>query len=109
MSQYLFADGIGNIVLTNGIVRIYFETASHTEKGGQVNSALDRQCSIAMTPQAFLHSFKKMSDMIGVMTNAGVLIKHGEERRSGPARSTATIPSASETPKQEKKKTRKIH
>lgn len=99
MSQYLFADGIGNIVLTNGIVRIYYETVSHTEKDGQVSSSLDRQCSIAMTPQAFLHSFKKMNDMVEAMKDAGVLIKHGEERRSGPAHSAATIP-ASEAPKE---------
>ena len=108
MSQYLFADGISNIVVMNGIVRIHFATASHTEKDGQGSSALDTQCSVAMTPLAFLHSFKKMDDMIGKMTNAGILIKRGEERRSGPAHSTATIPATSETTKQEKKKARKI-
>lgn len=108
MSQHFFADGIGNIVVMNGIVRIHFVAASHAEKDGQVSSALDTQCSVAMSPLAFLHSFKKMDDMIGRMTNAGILIKQGEERRSGPAHDTTTIPAASDTPKQEKKKARKI-
>lgn len=107
MSQYFFADGIGNIVVMNGIVRIHFVAAAPAEKDGQANSVLDTQCSVAMTPQAFLHSFKKMDDMIGKMTNAGMIIKQGEERRSGPAHNTATIPASDEVPKQEKKKARK--
>ena len=108
MAQYFFTDGIGNIVVMNGIVRIHFVAASHAEKDGQVSSALDTQCSIAMTPLAFLHAFKKMDDMIGKMTDAGMLIKQGEERRSGPAHNPATIPAVGEAPKQEKKKARKI-
>lgn len=108
MSQHFFADGIGNIVVMNGVVRIHFVATSHTGKDGQVNSALDTQCSIAMTPLAFLQSFRKMDDMIGKMTNAGILIKRGEERRSGPAHNAATISATNEAPKQEKKKPRKI-
>lgn len=110
MSQSIFSDGIGYIVMMNGMVRIQYVTASHSEKDGKVNSTLDPQCSVVMTPQAFLQSFRKMEDIIKKMTTAGILVNRGEERREGPARVTTPMSASnSSVTKPEKKKTRKLN
>lgn len=109
MSQAIFSDGVGYIVMMNGMVRIQYVTASHSETNGQVSSALDPQCSVVMTPQAFLQSFRKMEDIINKMTAAGILVNRGEERREGPARVSTPMSVAHEAAKPAKKKPGKLN
>ncbi|MES2771100.1 MAG: hypothetical protein V4623_03840 [Pseudomonadota bacterium] len=107
--QSIFADGIGHIVMMNGMVRIQFVTASHAEKDGHVNASFDPQCAVVLTPQAFLQSFRKMEDIIKKMTAAGILVKRGEERREGPARDTTALSADKTEIKPDRKKAKKLN
>ena len=107
--QSIFADGIGHIVMMNGMVRIQYVTASHTEKEGEVHASFDPQCGVVLTPQAFLQSFRKMEDIIKKMTDAGILVQRGEERREGPARDKAALSTNVQMAMSEKKRSRKLN
>ncbi len=89
MSQTFFTDGVGNLSMMNGMVRVQFMTAVPSDGNAQGSASYAPAFSAVLTPQGFLQSYKKMQALVQKMVEAGVLLKQGEERRTGPARDTS--------------------
>jgi hypothetical protein len=101
MSQYLYADGIGNLTMVNGMVRLQFLTVVPPSGNAQGGPVYDPAFSVVLTPLTFLQSYKKMEELIQKMIEAGVLVKQGEERREGPARDSIVSPVSADVVKPE--------
>ena len=79
----LYADGIGGISLTEGLVRI--ELVSLLPNAVEPNRPTpDVRQRLLMTPQGFLQAFAAMQDLLGKLEEAGVV------RRTPP---TSDLPS----------------
>jgi hypothetical protein len=85
-----FVDGVINIALVRGMVRIEFGSYSASDTNDDGQPALFSRHQVVMTPQAFLNSFGNMERMLNLLVEKGVLREDADEQRSGPARDTDT-------------------
>lgn len=89
MSRVTFSDGIINIGLNNGMVRIEFGTLSISEKDEVGNPKVFSKEQLVMTPQVFLKTFSSMESMLHRLIENGIVKENlDEEKRTGPARDT---------------------
>ena len=87
MHNTIYTDGVTNIALTKGMVRIEFGTLSITEKGADGNPAVFERHQMAMTPKVFLDTFGNMERMLNLLLDNGVVKERdSDEQREGPAR-----------------------
>ena len=90
MHKTIFSDGVTNIALRNGMVRIEFGTLSITEKDEAGNPAVFERYQLALTPKVFLETFGNMERMLQLLIDNGVAReKLADEQRAGPARDAA--------------------
>jgi hypothetical protein len=101
MSADYYADGVANVALLQGMIRIDFATLSLTEKDEDGNPQVLPGHRVIMTPQGFVKAFGTMERVMGKLVETGVVRDpEGDERRDGPARDPDTEFSAEERRKQ---------
>lgn len=81
----LFADGVGEITLVGGMVRMDLVSLSSTEKDGSGNPALEFRQRVVMPPDGFLRSFSAMENLVKQLMEAGVVQKNAEGDDDAPA------------------------
>jgi hypothetical protein len=95
MNTSIYTDGITNIGLKKGMVRVEFGTLSISGEDAKGNPEVFSRCQLFFTPQVFLETFGNMERMLHKLIEAGVIRRKGEgERRGGPARDTEAAVSA---------------
>lgn len=75
--QDVYADGIGEITLTGGMVRIDLVSLSAKEKDAEGRPRLEFRKRVVLPPEGFLRSFSAMEDLVKQLVDAG-LIKRRE-------------------------------
>lgn len=81
----LFADGVGEITLVGGMVRIDLVSLSATEKDDSGQPLLEMRRRLVMPPEGFLRSFAAMENLVKQLVDAGVIRKTGGESQIGDA------------------------
>lgn len=71
-----FADGIGEITLVGGMVRMDLVSLSSTQKDEKGNPALEIRRRVVMPPDGFLRSFSAMENLVNQLVDAGVVKKN---------------------------------
>ena len=92
MNGDIFIDGIENIVLSQGMVRMDLvrSVSLSRERDKSGKPVVESSQRIVMTPQGFLRTHGAMERMLNELVGAGVVRgKSEEENRSGPARDVA--------------------
>jgi hypothetical protein len=80
--QDVYADGIGEITLTGGMVRIDLVSLSAKERDAEGRPRLEFRKRIVLPPEGFLRSFSAMEDLVKQLVDAG-LIKRREAGEAG--------------------------
>ena len=75
----IFADGIGEIALVGGMVRIELGSLSQTEKNESGEALLELRQRVVMSPEGFLRSFGAMENLVKQLVDAGLLRKTDED------------------------------
>ena len=79
--QDVYADGIGEITLTGGMVRIDLVSLSAKERDAEGRPKLEFRKRVVLPPEGFLRSFSAMEDLVKQLVDAG-LIKRREGRET---------------------------
>jgi hypothetical protein len=82
--QDVYADGIGEITLTGGMVRIDLVSLSAQNKDAEGRPRLEFRKRIVLPPEGFLRSFSAMEDLVKQLVEAG-LIKRREAGDAAPS------------------------
>ncbi len=90
MNNDIYTDGVINIALKKGMIRIEFGTMSISEKDDDGNPEVFSRSQLVLTPQVFLETFGNMERMMNQLVEAGVIRERDGEQRGGPARDGAT-------------------
>jgi hypothetical protein len=69
----VFADGMGEITLTGGMVRIDFVCLSAENKDKDGRPVLELRQRVVMPPDGFLRSYSAMEDLMQKLIKAGVV------------------------------------
>lgn len=69
----LFADGVGEISLVGGMVRIDWVSLSAREKDETGQPALEVRQRMVLPPEGFLRAFSAMEDLVKQLVDAGVI------------------------------------
>lgn len=85
--QDVYADGIGEITLTGGMVRIDLVSLSAQSKDAEGRPRLEFRKRIVLPPEGFLRSFTAMEDLVKQLVDAG-LIKRREPGDAAPSMAT---------------------
>lgn len=96
-NREIFADGIGEITLVGGMVRIDLVSLSPHQKDEKDNPVLEYRGRIVMPPDGFLRSFSAMENLVNQLVEAGVIQKNaggvgGSDDGSPPPRATPEPP-----------------
>ena len=75
----VFADGMGEITLTGGMVRIDLVSLSANNKDSEGRPELELRQRIVMPPDGFLRSFSAMEDLMQKLIKAGVVKQRNQE------------------------------
>jgi hypothetical protein len=75
----IFADGIGEIALVGGMVRIDLVSLSQTVKNESGEAVLELRERVVMSPEGFLRSFSAMENLVKQLVDAGLLRKSGDD------------------------------
>ncbi len=94
----VFADGMGEITLSGGMVRIDLVTLSSEHKDDQGRPQLAVKQRIIMPPDGFLRSFSAMEDLVKKLMEAG-LVKSREGEGTNPAPAASATIDPPEPPK----------
>lgn len=87
MQTTIYTDGVTNIALNKGMVRIEFGTVSITAKDNDGRPAIGERHQLTMTPKTFLETFGNMERMLNLLIeNEVVRESDADEQRTGPAR-----------------------
>lgn len=80
----IFADGIGEIVLSGGMVRMDLVALTGSQRGQDEKPKLEFRQRVVMPPDGFLRSFSAMEDLVRQLVDAG-LVKPREGAQEAPA------------------------
>ena len=69
----VFADGMGEITLSGGMVRIDLVSLSPSKQDAEGKPQLEFRKRIVMPPDGFLRSFSAMEDLVKKLVDAGVV------------------------------------
>ena len=75
----VFADGMGEITLSGGMVRIDLVSLSSSRKDSEGNPQLEFRQRIVMPPDGFLRCFSAMEDLVKKLVDAGLVKPRGNE------------------------------
>lgn len=73
MEKEVFADGIGEITLSGGMVRMDLVSMVGTQKSQDQQPSLEFKQRIVMPPDGFLRSFSAMENLVKQLVDAGLV------------------------------------
>jgi hypothetical protein len=73
MDKEIFADGIGEIVLSGGMVRMDLVALTGSQRDKDDKPKLEFRQRIVMPPDGFLRSFSAMEDLVRQLVDAGLV------------------------------------
>ena len=89
MGTDIFFDGVINIALVKGMIRIEVGSQSISEKDENGNRKIFNRHQLVLTPQVFLETFTNMESMLNKLIENGIVQDGADnELRGGPARDT---------------------
>lgn len=83
-SRELFADGIGEISLSNGMVRIDLITYLTSQKTKDQPPEVAVRQRVVMPPDGFLRSFGAMENLVKQLIDAGLVKPRNQENSENP-------------------------
>ncbi len=96
--QEIFADGVGEITLSGGMVRMDLFTI--VGKGDDDNTPQIRvKTRVILPPDGFLRSFTAMEDLVKKLVEAGVIKKRDDIAASSDGTANARPPAPTAPPK----------
>ncbi len=99
MEREVFADGIGEITLSGGMVRIDLVSMVGTQKSKDEQPKLEFKQRIVMPPDGFLRSFSAMENLVKQLIEAGLVKpRDGENAVSTGAEGGTTDTTAPKSP-----------
>lgn len=90
MSKQEFIDGVQEISIQGGIVRVDYFTYSATEDDAEGKPAKEFTKRLLMSPEGFLQSFSAMERIVDQLVDRGAIKRKGDET---PARKAANATS----------------
>ena len=94
-SREIFADGIGAIVLSGGMVRMDLVALTGSQRDKDEKPKLEFRQRIVMPPDGFLRSFSAMEDLVRQLVDAGLVKpRDGANQGSGEGAAPAEKPSS---------------
>ena len=72
-SREIFADGIGEIVLSGGMVRMDLVALTGSQREQEEKPRLEFRQRVVMPPDGFLRSFSAMEDLVRQLVDAGLV------------------------------------
>lgn len=84
MSDEVFADGISEVNIAGGIVRINFVSLSATLKDEKGNPARELRQRVVITPQGVLELYGAMQQVIEKLISTGVIQRRPEDMALAP-------------------------
>lgn len=96
-SRELFADGIGEISLSNGMVRMDLISYINTQKTKDKAPEVEVRQRVVMPPDGFLRSFGAMESLVKQLVDAGLVKPRNQENAGNPV--SGTTEGGSEQPK----------
>ena len=81
----IFADGMAEITLSGGMVRIDLCSLSPSKQDKEGKPQLEFRQRIIMPPDGFLRSFSAMEDLVKKLVDAGVVKTRDGESQPAPA------------------------
>ena len=84
-SREIFADGIGEIVLSGGMVRMDLVALTGSQREKDDKPTLEFRQRIVMPPDGFLRSYSAMEDLVRQLVDAG-LVKPRDGANAPPAK-----------------------
>jgi hypothetical protein len=88
-SEDIFADGIGEITLSGGMVRMDFVTLVGSQNDAENKPRLEFRQRVVMPPDGFLRSFSAMENLVKQLMDAG-LVK-AREGGEGPVTTNSPV------------------
>ncbi|MBV9330233.1 MAG: hypothetical protein JOZ55_01635 [Alphaproteobacteria bacterium] len=73
MDQEIYSDGIGNIILAGGVVRIDFVSLSANAKDDSGNPTTELRQRVVLSIEGFARSLGKIQDAANAMIKAGLI------------------------------------
>jgi len=98
MEREIFADGIGEITLSGGMVRMDLVTMVGTQKGKDQPPQLEFRQRVVMPPDGFLRSFSAMENLVKQLIDAGLVKPRDGEQAGNAENSVSTTAPANATP-----------
>lgn len=83
-SRNFFADGIGEITLSGGMVRMDLVTLVGSQNDNENKPRLEFSRRIVMPPDGFLRSFSAMENLVKQLIEAGLVKPRGDEQAAPP-------------------------
>ena len=93
-TQEVFADGIGEIVLSGGMVRMDLVALTGSQRDEENQPRLEFRQRVVMPPDGFLRSFSAMEDLVKQLIKAGLV-----KPREGEAAAPTVAPATEDQPK----------
>jgi hypothetical protein len=84
-TQEVFADGIGEIVLSGGMVRMDLVALTGSQRDENNQPRLEFRQRVVMPPDGFLRSFSAMEDLVKQLIKAGLVKPREGEGGDQPA------------------------
>ena len=84
-SREMFADGVGEITLSGGMVRMDLVALAGSQVGENVNPKLEVRQRVVMPPEGFLRSFSAMEDLVKQLVKAGLVTPRNQEQEETPS------------------------
>lgn len=78
-NQDIYADGIGEITLTGGMIRIDLVSMAAGKKDPDGKPIMEFRKRIVLPPQGFLQGYGAMEDLVRQLQEAGVIKKNEAE------------------------------
>jgi hypothetical protein len=72
-SREIFADGVGEIVLSGGMVRMDLVVLAGSQREGGEKPRMEVRQRVVMPPDGFLRSFSAMEDLVRQLVEAGLV------------------------------------
>ncbi len=73
MSDQKFVDGVGEVRMRDGVIRLDLLALSATRRDKEGEPVPEFVEQLVMSPQAFLRVFRSLANAVGEMQNAGIL------------------------------------
>lgn len=81
-SQDIFADGIGEITLSGGMVRMDLVTLQGSQSNSEEKPKLEFSQRVIMPPDGFLRSFSAMENLVKQLVDAGLVKPRDQQAKA---------------------------